>query len=157
MISSIHYGGRAKVKRGDKEVLVPIQPQTALKVRGPFIQVSITQPRIIAEKLKAEGKDIPKVTVNALIDTGAFGSAITPKVAKELGLIQTGFQKVTSVQDQQEHPAYFAFITFPWGNGKEVPVVALPLKGFDCLIGREILRHWYLTYNGPEGVIVVCD
>jgi len=95
--------------------------------------------------------------VNALIDTGASGTVITPRVADQLGLVHTGFQKVFSVQDEQQRPVYYGIIIFPWGIGKEIPIVSCPLKNFDCLIGRDILLYWHFTYNGPDGSIVICD
>jgi hypothetical protein len=74
-----------------------------------------------------------------------------------LGLIHTGYQTVFSAQDEQLHPVYYGLVIFSWGSGKEIPLVSCPLKMFDCLIGRDILVHWYLTYNGTEGSIVICD
>ncbi len=95
--------------------------------------------------------------MNALIDTGASSTVITPRVADQLRLVHTGFQKVSSVQDEQQQPVYYGFIIFPWGSGKETPIVSCPLKKFDCLIGRDILLHWHFTYNGPDGSFVICD
>lgn len=93
MIRSHYYRGQTKVKKEGKEEFIPIQPPNVLQTRGPFIDIIITQPRTIAEKLKDEGKDIPAVKVRALIDTGAYSSAITPRVAKDLGLIQNWIPK----------------------------------------------------------------
>jgi predicted aspartyl protease len=124
---------------------------------GAFIEVTITHPRIVQENFKQQGKSAPTVSVKALIDTGASGTVITPRVASQLSLVQTGFQKVSSVQDEQERPVYYGFIIFPWGSGKEIPIVSCPLKNFDCLIGRDILLHWHFTYNGPDGSVVICD
>jgi hypothetical protein len=78
-------------------------------------------------------------------------------VAEDLNLIHTGFQKVTSVHDEKERPVYYGFVLFPWGSGKEIPIIACEIKDFPCLIGRDILQHWFFTYNGPDGSIVICD
>lgn len=157
MIARIQYGGAKKEIKDGKEIRIPIHPQSALQGKGPIIQITITQPRSIAEKLKELGEEVPSVQVKGLIDTGAFGCIITPEVAEKLKLVQTGFQKVTSVQDEQDRPSYYAYFQFPWGIGKEVAVAACPLTGYDCLIGRDILRHWYLTYDGHSGMVVICD
>ena len=82
---------------------------------------------------------------------------ITPKIADQLGLLHTGYQKIFSVQDEKMQPVYFGFIKFPWGMGKITPIVSCPLRGVDCLIGRDILQHWHFTYNGPDGSITICD
>ncbi|MCX6257776.1 MAG: aspartyl protease family protein [Bacteroidia bacterium] len=157
MIVTIPFGGLQQVEKEGKKILIPIHPGIALQNRGAIIPITITHPKSVAQKLAAEGNPVPSVRINALIDTGAFGTVITPKVAEALMLIQTGVQKVTSVQDEQERPAYYAYIQFHWGSGKEVPVVSCPLKGFDCLIGRDIMMHWNMTYNGKDGYIIICD
>lgn len=157
MINTIRYGVKTEAEKEGKKIIVPVPAPFVLNQMGAFIPVTITHPQSIQEKLKQQGKSIPSVTVNALIDTGASGTVITPRVADKLGLIHTGYQKVSSVQDEQERPVYYGFIIFPWGMGKAIPIVSCPLKNMDCLIGRDILLHWHFTYNGPDGSIVICD
>jgi len=157
MINTIRYVVQREVEKDGKKLIVPVPSPVVLNQMGAFIEVTITHPRIIQENFKKQGKSVPTVNVNALIDTGASSTVITPRVADQLGLIHTGFQKVTSVQDEQQRPVYYGFIIFPWGGAKEIPIISCPLKNFDCLIGRDILMHWYLTYNGPDGSIVICD
>ncbi|MCK4295260.1 MAG: aspartyl protease family protein [Candidatus Marinimicrobia bacterium] len=157
MINTYRYGGSDKVEKDGKKSIVQILPSVVLNQMGAFIKVTITHPRIVQENFKEQGKSTPTVSVNALIDTGASGTVITPHVADQLRLIQTGFQKVSSVQDEQQRPVYYGFIIFPWGSGKEIPIVSCPLKNFDCLIGRDVLLHWHFTYNGPDGSVVICD
>ncbi len=157
MINTYRYGGSDKVEKDGKKSIVQILPSVVLNQMGAFIKVTITHPRIVQENFKEQGKSTPTVSVNALIDTGASGTVITPHVADQLRLIQTGFQKVSSVQDEQQRSVYYGFIIFPWGSGKEIPIVSCPLKNFDCLIGRDVLLHWHFTYNGPDGSVVICD
>jgi predicted aspartyl protease len=157
MIKTFRYGGRREIEKNGKKQLIEIPPHLVLGQFGAFIQVIITHPRIIQESFKQQGKNVPTATINALIDTGASGTVITPHVSDKLGLVHTGYQKVASVQDEQLRPVYYGFIIFPWGSGKEIPIVSCPLKNFDCLIGRDILMHWHLSYNGPDGSIVICD
>jgi predicted aspartyl protease len=157
VINTIGYGGRGVVEKDGKKIAVPIPPPVVLRQRGPLITVWITHPRKIQEILKEQGKDIASINVKALIDTGASNSVITPKVAETLGLVHTGFQKVASVQDEQDRPVFYGFVGLPWGMGKEIPLVSCPLKNFDCLLGRDILEHWCLTYNGRDGYIIICD
>jgi len=157
VINTYRYGGQQEVEKDGKKITVQVPSRIVLNQMGAFIQVTITHPRIIQENLKQQGKSVPTITVNALIDTGASGTVITPKVSDQLGLVHTGFQKLSSVQDEQQRPVFYGFIIFPWGGGKEIPIVSCPLKNFDCLIGRDILLHWHFTYNGPDGSIVICD
>lgn len=158
MINTIPFGGHQVVEKEGKTTIIPISPQIVLREKGAIIPVNITHPRAVASKLSEEGKPIPSIRCNALIDTGASLTVISPRIADELKLVQTGFQKITSVQDQQDRPEYYAFVQFGWGTGKEVPVVSCPLNGgFDCLIGRDIMMHWNFTYNGRDGYIIICD
>jgi len=160
MINTIRYGGEGKRKNKDgTEEIFQIPPQFVLNQMGAFLEVTITHPKIVSEEFQKKGQNTPSKKVRAMIDTGAFSSVITPQVAKELQLIHTGYQKVSSVQDEQDRPVYYGFILFPWGAGKEIPLIACPLKGhgFECLIGRDILIHWHFTYNGPDGSITICD
>ena len=93
-----------------------------------------------------------------MIDTGASSCIITPAIASQLNLIQTGFKDIISVQNKQKQPEYFGTISFAWGASMETPLVACQLpSGLDCLIGREVLGNWYLTYDGKNGTIVICD
>ena len=146
MINTYHYGGQH-----------PISHQLALQSHGPLIQTIIAHPKKVAEKIEQRGNKTPTATVMALIDTGASISIITDKIAQDLKLIQTGYIRISSVQDQQDRPEYFVTIGFPWGRGKEVSVASCPLQGINCLIGRDILMHWNITYNGHDGFIIICD
>lgn len=158
MINTFPFGGIQPVVKDGKKIMIPVPPHIVLQNGGPIIPIEVTQPKAIAEKLQKEGKTVPSIQCRALIDTGAFGTVITPKLAADLGLLQTGFQKVTSVNNQEDQPAYFAQFRFNWGSGKEVQVVSCPLRGpFDVLIGRDIMMHWNFTYNGKDGYIIICD
>ncbi|MFQ6007525.1 MAG: hypothetical protein ACE5K8_01095 [Candidatus Zixiibacteriota bacterium] len=158
MIHRITYAGKYIKEEDGQKQTIPIDPRSALAGAGPFLEVvMIIPPKVICEKLEKEGKEIPNVRVRALIDTGASCTVILPEIAQRVGLIHTGYEKITSVQDEQRQPVYFGAILFPWGAAKEIPLVACPLKHFGCLIGRDVLLHWYLTYDGPNGTIVICD
>lgn len=157
MIYRITYGGELVQEKAGQKKTAPIHPSSALGQAGPYLEVMVIPPKIIVEKLEKEGKKIPSAKVKALVDTGASISVVIPRIAHDIGLIHTGYQKISSVQDEQLQPVYFGAIAFSWGRFKETPLVACPLRNFDCLIGRDILSHWYLTYDGPNGTIVICD
>ncbi|MCK4232928.1 retroviral-like aspartic protease family protein [candidate division WOR-3 bacterium] len=160
MISNLRYSAEAKSKTVDgEERVIQIPPPIVLARLGPFLKVTISHPRIVQEDFQKKSKSSPSKVIKAMIDTGASGTVIKPEIAEELRLIHTGYQNVSSVQDEQKRPVYYGLIIFHWGSAKEIPMVSCPLKGseFDCLIGRDILKHWHLTYNGPNGSIVICD
>lgn len=157
MINTYRYGGHKTFHKDGKFQEIEVPANEILETKGPFLQVTITHPRITQEELRKKGQKILRLHANALIDTGAISSVISTKIANDLDLVHTGYQKVLSVQDEQEQPVYYCFIIFPWGNGMEIPIVCCPLKDIDCLIGRDILKHWYFTYNGTDGSMTICD
>lgn len=159
MINPIRYGGQIKKMKNGKPVILNIPPAIVLERMGAALQITIAHPRNIQAEFQKKGQKAPVVEVTALIDTGASSTVITPKIADSLGLIHTGYATVSSVQDEQNRPVYYGYVLFGWGRGKEIPLIACPLKmsQFDCLIGRDILKHWYMTYNGLDGSIVICD
>lgn len=157
MIYRLVYSGKGTVEKNGRSSAVSVKPSTILKMYGPFLDVTIAPPRSVVEQYEKEGRKHPTARVRALIDTGAASSIITPRIADDAGLIHTGYQRIASVQDEQVQPVYFGLIGFSWGMAKETPLTACPLKNFDCLIGRDVLMHWYLTYDGANGTIVICD
>lgn len=157
MIFKITYGGKGyKTNKGKKE-LVELNPAFVLRNNGPFLEVVIGPPKAIREIYNNENKKFPVAKVMALIDTGASISVIKPEIINNTNLIHTGYQKIASVQDEQHQPVYSGSILFPWGSLKDAPLVACPLKNVDCLIGRDVLQHWYMTYDGVGGSLTICD
>ncbi|MFH1005286.1 MAG: retropepsin-like aspartic protease [Bacteroidota bacterium] len=157
MINTFGFQDRAEIEKDGKKILVPVPANIVLSRKGAVVPVIITHPKSVIDQLTKEGKTVPQVEVNALIDTGASSCVISPKIAEQLQLVQTGFRNITSVQDEQSRPVYYCWFMFPWGRGKQVSVASCPLKGIDCLIGRDIMQHWHFTYNGKDGFITICD
>ena len=158
MINTYRYRGQSEIEQDGKRATVQIPSPVTLSRIGPFIEpVTITHPQVDQERLEEQGRTVPTISVRTLIDTGASFSIVSQRVAAELGLAQTGCQNVSSVQDEQLQPVYYARIIFPWSSGIEIPIVSCPLRRFDFLIGRDVLAHWHFTYNGADGSIVICD
>ena len=122
MINTFRYGWKIRAKGpagNDVEALAP--PPFVLASHGPFLDVTITHPRETLTRFQREGKVAPSVKVRALIDTGASLSIITPSVAQKVGLVQTGFQKITSVQDQQDQPYISVSLVFNGEKERKFP------------------------------------
>ena len=80
------------------------------------------------------------VVVNAIWDTGAYGSVISPKVAIELGLIPVGMKPIQTANGSCEAPAYVVDVMLPnriMIRGLEV--TESDLKVCDALIGMDII------------------
>lgn len=157
MINTIVPQALATIDKDGKKITVPVPPSIILLRQGAQIQIGITHPQSVIEKLIRENKQPAALLVNALIDTGASNCVISPKIAEQLNLVQTGYRKITSVQDEQDRPVYYCRFNFQWGSGKDISAASCPLKGFDCIIGRDILMHWNFIYNGVNGIITICD
>jgi len=142
-------------------VKLPFTP-TDLILQGPHIAILISATRVEVEEGRSLGLEFPELPMRALIDTGASLTVINPEIAKTCKLKQTGHQMINAVGGQAgEYPAYAAALSFP---GTELPslnatrVVACPIirqPFFSCLIGRDIMRKWLLTYDGRTGDVEI--
>ena len=124
-----------------------------LREKGPICTIIIKPSEPTIANLKLAKKKIPSVKVLALIDTGASTTAISQKVVKDLMLVPRGTAKVfTSSRRSEMRNEYDISLEF----GKDIYLQILRaleanFKSYkiDCLIGRDILQHGKLVYDGP--------
>lgn len=124
---------------------------------GPIVKIRIGNPSDPAKT----------ATVTALVDTGAAFTAINPQLAQSCQLIQRGQKKIrvlgnTKLQDAREYPEFAASISFPESDVLDFRahgVVACQIfeTQFSCLIGRDLLKYWELTYSGTLGQFSIRD
>src|SRR6185312_5719852 len=145
-----------------RKVVVNFSP-SVLQQSGPIIQVKVEHPKLEQEEAKAVGLEFPAVrAVNGLIDTGSYFTILNPALAETYKLRYTAPALVRTAGHMDWYPEYAAAISFPNQNlqGFDIfRVVACPLASAEmsCLIGRDILRHWELTYNGNSGQVTIED
>lgn len=129
---------------------------------GPIVNVGfhVSAPR--AQALREKGVEAPNlVQGRALIDTGASCTSVDPTVLDQLQLTPTGsVQVLTPSTGHNPHitDQYDLAIVIPGASKSDaplhfpiVPVIASELlqsQGFHALIGRDILWHCVLIYNG---------
>ena len=80
------------------------------------------------------------IVVKAIWDTGAYGSVISPRVAKELGLMPVGVKPIQTANGTYEAYAYVVDVMLP--NKlviRGVEVSETDLKVCDALIGMDII------------------
>jgi len=126
---------------------------------GPVLEVRIEPVLAVQEILRANGQEVPSVSLRGLIDTGASGSLLESTVFDTLGIEPYAFVDL-----------YTASTTAPLRRGKyrvrvvltetiafEVDAVSGTLTGqnIQCLIGRDILEELVFTYNGPKNQFTV--
>jgi predicted aspartyl protease len=122
-------------------------------VQGPRLPVTIALPVAVA---KLTGTN-PTKQVEALIDTGARTSVITPKVVEHLGLQAVDSIELHHVGGIQPNVGLYV-CSIGFKNLKlieSVRVIGASLPGrslaIDCLIGRDILSQWLFDYDGRSG------
>ena len=88
----------------------------------------------------------------ALWDTGATNSVITDKVARELGLIPTGFTKCYDASGEKIVATYVVNILLP--NSVLMPIMTVTegnLNGMDVLIGMDIISNGDFSICNKDG------
>ena len=137
------------------------RPPDELKLHGARVRISIAVSVMEREELDAVGLQQPApLAIAALIDTGASITVINPEVAQRCGLRRTGQVRVSAVGTTGDFPEYSASLLFPDSplHGFEtIRVVACKLVGqpVACLIGRDVMRRWKLSYDGRSGAVQV--
>jgi predicted aspartyl protease len=132
-----------------------------LRRSGPKIRVTISNPRSAHAAAERAGVVLKEpFTVTALIDTGASRTVVTPQLAPTCGLRQTGVARISSAGHITERPEYAGAIHFPDSELKgfdPVSLVVCPLPEQDvaCLLGRDVLERWNLTYDGRSGFVEI--
>jgi len=135
---------------------------TATAQTGPILDmiVAASGPRVQA--LIAEGKPAPNPqNIRALLDTGASCTCIDPSVLATLGLQPTGTTPMTTPSTGAiavEADTYDVSIIIPAGNQQPLVRTVMSVcasellhQGFHALLGRDILMHCHVTYNGSAG------
>jgi len=147
------------------------QPQPAplaLQAVGPVMPLQVEIPTALASALQQAGQPIPGPILGfALIDTGASVSAVDVSVVQRLGVQPIGVTNVGGVTGVAQQPTYPARFVFP---GTAFPpiefgmLLGAPLSGLQpaglpgpliALLGRELLQHFILIYNGPGAMFSV--
>jgi hypothetical protein len=110
--------------------------------------------------LKEQGKvvddDIKHIRAQMLVDTGASGSAVDRTIIDELALIPTGAISIaTPSHESHEVLTYDIDLIIEENNFhiQDIQVFATGLhnQGIQGLIGRDVLQHMLLIYNGYSG------
>ena len=123
---------------------------------GLLLAVEINVPQSLANILTSQGASLPQpVTGNALVDTGATSCCVEESLVQGLGLQPISQVNVCGQSGLKLQNVYLARMSFP---GSPIPILELPLIGVQMtgqnlisLIGRDVLRHCVLVYNGPMG------
>ena len=138
---------------------------------GFNLPVSISTPK---NPNPEQVQDIKSVTVMAHFDTGASKTSIDTKLAEFLGLIPVGAGIIHTAAGKTQMPNYAVDISFP--STKLASFINLPIgscnlpfkitddgkievspQNFGLLIGRDIMSHWNVVWNGPTSTVFISD
>lgn len=121
---------------------------------GPTMRIAISNPTMELTEGEVVGLQFPEpLVIKALIDTGASVTVVNPEVAVNQKLRYTGPALLAAAGSTGTYKEYAAAIRFPGKTLKPfdpIRVVACPImhQPISCLIGRDILERWLLTYDG---------
>lgn len=92
----------------------------------------------------------PVVQATALIDTGASGSVVQAGLLAPLGLNPVGVIPISTPTTSNTSCAQYAVQMIMPHGFIELTVIEAPLQGqnIQALIGRDVLRHCLLIYDG---------
>ena len=153
------YQATAKTPDGNT---IQLPAQVGLATRGPLIQVTVSLADQIATELVKQGKSLPApVQGLALIDTGAGSTCIDEAAAQKLQLPVVNVVDMASASHASTkanvYPAKFQIIGLPISFNAPMSIGApLAVQGLIALIGRDVLQHCTLIYNGGLGQISLC-
>jgi Retroviral aspartyl protease len=128
---------------------------------GPIIPILIGWPQSEFDEIIALGLELPRPKrIRALVDTGSALTIVNPALVQTFRLQQTGEAKINAAGNSGTYPEFAASISFPETSLSDISIVrivACPLVSgvMSCLIGRDILRNWQLTYNGRLGTFTI--
>jgi len=130
--------------------------------QGPHIGILISATKFELKEGRAVGLEFQELSVRALIDTGASVTVVNPEVAATCKLRYTGKARIVTVGGEpgeyREHAAAISFPGTTLPSFDAIRVVACPIirqPYFSCLIGRDILQKWLLTYDGRRGHVEI--
>lgn len=126
---------------------------------GPTISVIVRPSTAFLSAQKEQGieaEEVPAVRSLMLVDTGASGSAVDQEVIAMLGLQPTGSIAIATPSHERHDVLTYDIDLLIEQNQfhlADVPVFATGLnnQGIQGLIGRDVLQHMLLVYNGYSG------
>lgn len=126
-----------------------------LVTSGPTLQILIGPSRALVEAMGETGAVAAPIAVTAMVDTGAQTTVLSPDVVAQLGIKAVGAVPMITPTttrpvscDQFHVNVYFSSdVVVENVLAAQAPLIG---HGFQCLIGRDVLRKGVLVYIGNE-------
>jgi hypothetical protein len=121
--------------------------------------------RDVIEEKSSVGLEVPEPrTIKALLDTGASVTVISKVFANYCKLFQTsGGVEITAIGATHICGEHAASISFPGTNlhaCDPIRIVSADFakeRSYACLLGRDILRNWNITFDGRSRRVTIID
>lgn len=132
---------------------------------GPCIDVLVMNSREVIERGREIGLEFPPpLSIKALSDTGASVSVISKTFADHCKLRQTNagteLRVVGTTYRVGEHAGSISFPGTELRSFDLIRIVSADFvkeRNFACLIGRDILRHWTISFDGRSKRVTITD
>lgn len=132
---------------------------------GPCLDVTVMNSRDVIEAGSALGLEYPGPrTMRALLDTGASVTVISGAFADYCKLFQTNEgSTITAIGSTHRCGEHAGAMSFPGTKLRGLDPIRIVSADFikephyACLIGRDILRNWVITFDGRSKRITITD
>jgi predicted aspartyl protease len=132
---------------------------------GPCIDVVLMNSRDVIERGRAIGLEYPEpIKLRALLDTGASVTVISKTFANHCRLFQTNEgSEITALGGTVFCGEHAGSISFPDTNLRPfdpIRIVSADFvkeRNYACLIGRDILQNWRITFDGASKRVSITD
>jgi hypothetical protein len=132
---------------------------------GPCIEVTVMNSLDVLSAYRADGLECPQpIKMRALLDTGASVTVISRTYANYCKLRQTNEgSEITVIGGIHRCGEHAGAIGFPNTDLKSFDSIRIRSVDFfkqpyyAILIGRDILRHWKITFDGPSKCVTIND
>lgn len=132
---------------------------------GPCINVIVTNSRDVIEEGHAIGLEYPAPRpIRALVDTGASVTVVSKAFANYCKLFQTGRGgEIASIGAKVPCGEHAGAVSFPGTDLRQidsmriVSAVFVKERHYACLIGRDIIRNWTITFDGRSKRVTIKD
>lgn len=132
---------------------------------GPCIDVEVTNSLDVIKAGRAIGLEYPGPRrMRALLDTGASVTVISRTFADYCKLFQTNEgSEIAAVGTTHRCAEHAGAINFPGTNLRPLDPIRIVSTVFPkqphyaCLIGRDILRNWIITFDGRSKRVIIIE
>jgi len=99
--------------------------------------------------------DVRQMTVQAVVDTGAWTLVINEDIRQKLGLMERGFGEANLADGQKAEYPMVGPLEIRWKNRRMVGEALVLPDAPDVLLGAMVLEHMDLTINPKRELVGV--